>query len=199
MNFDCSNFASYDDKPPYFNKKMDEYFDNGQGIPNLSKEDVTLDTIKKNPFLFLQDHDKKYKNIIKKSLNNVEIDNELGKIFFSENNMKRIQKQIKNEVFKRTKGKFKLEVDQEPKDLYIIMTEIYLEKGYYLPNQIIRQVKKLNSKVIDILLPDMITEIKKEYGYLQDINKPLQPIPRPMNFNKAGRKTLSSITTIWDS
>ena len=34
------------------------------------------------------------------------------------------------------------------------------------------------------------------YGYIMDINKPITPIARPMNFNHAGRKSLPSVTTI---
>ena len=43
----------------------------------------------------------------------------------------------------------------------------------------------------------MITEIKQTYGYIKEINEPIKPIPRPMNVNNAGRKTLPSITTTY--
>ena len=43
----------------------------------------------------------------------------------------------------------------------------------------------------------MITEIKQFYGYLKEINEPLKPIDRPINVNNAGRKTLPSLTSVW--
>ena len=102
---------------------------------------------------------------------------------------------IKSEIFKKTKGQFKLDVDQEQRDLFLVMRAVYLEQARFLPSQYVRQCKQLNKKVVQEIVPGMITEIKQEYGYLKEINKPLSPIPRPLNINNAGRKILPSITT----
>ena len=77
------------------------------------------------------------------------------------------------------------------------MRAVYLQECKFLPDKIIHQVKQLNTKVLDELMPDVITAIKQEYGYLKDINQPLQPIMRPLNVNNAGSRQLPSITTIW--
>ncbi len=50
-------------------------------------------------------------------------------------------------------------------------------------------------KVVDEILPGIMTNIRQEYGYLKEINKPLTPIPLPQNVNNAGRQQLPSITT----
>uniref|UniRef100_A0A6C0E8Y7 Minor capsid protein P8 central region domain-containing protein n=1 Tax=viral metagenome TaxID=1070528 RepID=A0A6C0E8Y7_9ZZZZ len=121
----------------------------------------------------------------------------LTKVFFSNENMKRIQKKIKQEVYNRSKGKFKLEEDQEESDLFLVMREVYLMEAKHLPNHIVRQTKILNDKVVKAIIPDMMTAIKQYYGYAQDINKPLQPIMRPMNVNSAGRKMLPSLTSVY--
>lgn len=122
--------------------------------------------------------------------------NDLSLMFFSEENMKRLQKQIKQEVYTQTKGQYKLECDQDNSDLFIIMKAIYLSQGKYLPNNIVRQVKQLNKLVIDEIIPDMITNIKNYYGYIQEINKPKEMLPLPINVNNAGRRTLPTINTI---
>ena len=124
---------------------------------------------------------------------------ELLSTFFSNNNIERIQTKIKKEINDRTNGKYVVDVDQDVEDLLIIMGHIITQHGQFLPTKIVKQVKTLNNKVVDYVTPDMINEISQNYGYQQDINKPLQPMMRPMNVNNAGRKTLPSITTIWSN
>lgn len=122
---------------------------------------------------------------------------ELISMYFSNENVERIQSKIKKEISVRTKGKYVVDVDQDIEDLLIVMGHIMIEDGQFLLTKIVKQVKLLNQKVVDYVVPDMINEISQNYGYQQDINKPLQPIMRPMNVNNAGRKTLPSITTVW--
>jgi hypothetical protein len=123
--------------------------------------------------------------------------NEITTIFFSDENMKRIQKKIKEEIYKRTNGQYKLDEDQDDSDLMIVMRALYLDKCKNLPDQTVRQVKILNQYTVDYIVPDMITNIKQYFGYVNDINKPLTPMIRPMNVSSAGRKLLPSITTLW--
>ena len=123
--------------------------------------------------------------------------NELANTFFSSENMQRIQNKIKQEIAKRTNGQFKVEVDQDENTLLLAMRNIFLEESRFLPTKIIHQVKELNQKVVDSIVPDMITEIKQYYGYLRDVNEPLKPMNRPLNVSNAGRRTLPSITTTW--
>jgi hypothetical protein len=123
--------------------------------------------------------------------------NEITIMFFSDDNMKRIQQKIKEEVYRRTNGQYTLDEDQDESDLMIVMRSLYLDKCKNLLDQPIRQVKLLNQQTVDYIVPDMITNIKQYFGYVKDINKPLTPMMRPMNVNNAGRKLLPSITTLW--
>ena len=128
-------------------------------------------------------------------LKGIHSDSELSKLYFSKENIKRIQKKIKKEINIRTKGKYILQADQDENQLLIVMRSIYLQKSRNLPKNIVRQVKALNTEVINDVVPGMITNIKTYYGYIEDISKPLNPIPRPINVNQAGTKILPSITT----
>lgn len=122
----------------------------------------------------------------------------MTKLFFSKDNIKRIQKMLKNEVFSRTNGEYKLDVDQDENDLLVAMKAVYFDDhngARFLPTEVVRQVKFLNKKVIDRIVPYMISEMKQYYSYLKEINNPIKPIMRPMNVSNAGRKTLPSITT----
>jgi hypothetical protein len=123
--------------------------------------------------------------------------NEITKMFFSDENMSRIQKKIKEEVYKRTNGQYTLDEDQDESDLMIVMRALYLDKCKNLNEQPIRQVKLLNQQTVDYIIPDLISNIKQYFGYIKDINKPLQVIPLPLASNRAGRKLLPSISTLW--
>lgn len=118
-------------------------------------------------------------------------------MFFSDENIARINKQIKKEIFDLSRGAFRLEVDQDESDLLLAMRYVYLEYSKNLPTHIVRQVKILNRELLNYIIPDMMTNIKQHYGYLKEISEPIKPMEQPLNVNKKGRKTLPSITTLW--
>lgn len=193
MNY--QGFANYNDIPPAYGKESQAFYDRGSGIPPINQNNMTIQDIYRTPFLFLQEHRKNYINMAPTALKGIQSDSELSKLFFSDENFKRLQKMIKKEVFVRTRGEFRLDVDQEQRELFIVMRAVYMEHARFLPTEIVRQVKRLNQKVITEIASGIITEIKQEYGYLKEINKPLTPIPRPMNISNAGRKSLPAFST----
>lgn len=138
-------------------------------------------------------------NSIQKSLlKSVYTPTPLGEVFFSPDNIKRIQNKIKKSIFIESKGKYKLQVDQNESDLLIVMRAVYIQDSYNSPYRIIHQVKELNEKVVNRILPDMISNIKQNEEYLNVIDKPIDPIPLPVNVSRAGRLSLPSVTTIWN-
>lgn len=195
MNY--QNFSAYDNKPPFYSKESEAYYDRGKGVPKINETNMTVQDIYRTPFLFIQEHRKNYKNMASTALKGIQTKSELSRLFFSDQNFLRLQKLIKKDIFRRTSGEFRLDVDQDQKKLFIVMRAVYMEHARFLPGQIVRQIKRLNKKVVDELAPGMITEIKQEYGYLKEINSPLKPIPRPTSTTNAGRLSLPSITTTW--
>ena len=72
------------------------------------------------------------------------------------------------------------------------MRALYYQEGRYLPDDVMPidyQIKKLNIKVINYILPDLLTNIKQEYYYVKEINEPIKPIDRPVNVSIKGSKT----------
>ena len=118
-------------------------------------------------------------------------------LFFSKENIKRIQREIKREVFRESNGSFKLDVDQDEMDLLLVMRAIFLDNGKNLPTHVVKQVKQLNRLTLNHIIPDMITNIKQQYDYVKEINSPINPIPLPLNVSNAGRRTLPSTTSTW--
>jgi len=196
MNY--QDFATYNNKPPEYGtpfKNLGNY-DQGQGVPKLTANNITVQDIYRTPFLLLQEHRTNYPNMSSTALKGIQTDSELSRLFFSDTNIVRLQKMIKRAVFERTKGEFKLEIDQDVKELLISMRSIYLLEARFLNDgMIIRQAKRLNQKVIDEAIPGIITNIRQYYGYLREINKSPTPITRPINTSNAGRSLLPSIST----
>jgi hypothetical protein len=123
----------------------------------------------------------------------------VGKLFFSESNIKRLQKQIKEKIYNDTNHKIVVDEDQDDNDLLVSMRAVYQLHGKFIREHIVTQVKDLNKKLVDYVVPDMISQIKQYYGYLKDVNEPIKPIARPMNVSNAGRRTLPSITSLWNA
>lgn len=198
MNY--KSYATIDDSVTnhqLLGERVYSSYDRGNGVPTMNENNMTLQDIYRTPFLFTQEHHRKYNNMMPAALKGIQSQSELSKLFFSDKNMKRIQKMIKKEVYSRTNGNFKLEIDQDPKDVFIVMRAVYFEYARFIPNQIVRQVKRLNKKVIEEVIPGILTQIRQYYGYQKEINKPLTPMIRPVNVNNKGRLQLPSITTTW--
>lgn len=121
----------------------------------------------------------------------------LGELFFSQENINRIQQKIKLEVFQRTNGKYKIEVDQNESDLLIVMRDVYITDSANNPYKLVHQVKVLNHRTIEKIVPDMISLIKQDEEYINQLDKPINPIPLPVNVSNAGRLSLPSITTLF--
>lgn len=140
-----------------------------------------------------------YTNTISKyALHSVNMQNTpVSILFFSDENINRLQKKIRTSVYNLSNGKFKLDVEQDQQDLILVMRAVYLDYGKNLDSHVVAQVKLLNQKLLETIMPDIMTNVKQAYGYLQDISQPLKPIVRPLNVSNAGRKTLPSMTTVW--
>jgi len=117
--------------------------------------------------------------------------------FFSNKNIARLQKYIRREIFKRSKGEYILDIDQDENDLLLVMRSIYLEYSRHLPTNIEEQVSHLNRYTLREIIPGMMTNIDQQLGYLRDISQPIQPIALPLNVNNGGRRNLPSVTSLW--
>ena len=124
----------------------------------------------------------------------------VARAFFSKQNVYLMQCKIKQSIYNETKGKIILEEDLDESYLLIAMRALYLQEGRFLPDKVDKidhQVKRLNLKVINYIVPDIITNIKQQYFYIKEINSPIKPIDRPINDSVKGRKLLQSTFLEW--
>jgi hypothetical protein len=193
MNYSFINKYTNNDFTFKGNLIFDYHNDENKDIKNYNKY-TDIDNVNSN-----ERNNWATENSIQKSLlKSVYTPTPLGEVFFSPDNIKRLQNKIKKSVFIETKGKYKLQVDQNESDLLVVMRAVYIQDSYNAPYRIIHQVKELNEKVINRILPDMISNIKQNEEYLNVIDKPIDPIPLPVNVSRAGRLSLPSVTTIWN-
>ena len=122
----------------------------------------------------------------------------LGELFFSRDNMNRIQNKIKKELYIRSKGEYILNVAQNESDLLIMMRAVYISDAMHEPYRLVHQVKMLNHLTVERIIPDMISMIKQDEKYLYDINHPIMPIALPVNINSKGNKSLPSAMTTYN-
>jgi len=136
------------------------------------------------PIGFFQDYNPKVKdirsqlvkNITKTNIDDVSI---LKEIFFSDENIELINKQIILTIWKKTNKTYKIGF-QNKENLLIIMQYIFLENAKHLPYNIKGQIKQLNCQVVGEILPNIISNFEQKLGYLRDIEKrqPLLDLPK---------------------
>lgn len=115
------------------------------------------------------------KNITKINVNE---ESKLKEIFFSDENIELINKQIVLSVWKKTNGQYKIGF-QNNDQLIVVMQYVFNENARHLPYNIKGQIRDLNCNVVGEVLPGIITNFEQKLGYLRDIEKrgELPPLP----------------------
>ena len=129
-------------------------------------------------------------NISDKMLQSVQTSTPLSELFFRRDNIDRLQHRIKYEVFRRSQGKFVLQTNQNESDLLVVMRAVYISDAQNSPYRLVHQVKELNNLTIERIVPDMLTAIEQDNAYLDQIDKPIDPIPLPVCVSSGGRRSL---------
>ena len=90
---------------------------------------------------------------------------DVGLLFFSKSNVDNIQKTIKNIVLKTLN--VELTENQNTESLLMVMRYVYLQDGRFLKYNINEPVGMLNKKLLNIIMPDLITGIKHQLGSIK--------------------------------
>lgn len=131
-------------------------------------------------------------------------------LFFSKTNIQALQQGICNKVFNESRGKFNIGKQSES-ELKIIMRSFYfsyLKEGdssilkdiqrvtplenVLQPNKdiVLQHVRKLNQKVLDWSVQQIMTNIQQFEKYKSDVSRLPLPMERPSFVSSAGSKTL---------
>ncbi len=118
----------------------------------------------------------------------------LSHVFFSRQNLNRIQDLIRYNVYIKSNKKHVID-RQSDVNLEIIMRSIYLQHSPNLPNKIKEQVDYLNGLVTDYCVEQIIPEVDQYLGYLSEIQYMPMPIELPRNLSSKGSRSLRAVTT----
>jgi len=126
--------------------------------------------------------------VIKKDNNDSSIkgileQNSINDIFFSEMNTNTIQDTIRYHVHQNTDQVISRQSENE---LFIIMRSIMLQFANFRTDvdDIVDEVKRLNSKVIEYAVSNVTSNVKQHKGYVDDLSKLPVPMDMPVYHNK---------------
>tara|TARA_Y100000389_G_C17255423_1_gene410273 strand:+ start:26 stop:553 length:528 start_codon:yes stop_codon:yes gene_type:complete len=128
------------------------------------------------------------------ALSGIQEKSPLSLMYFSKENIERLQNLIRYTVFTKSNGKYKVD-NQSEIDLKIVMRSLYLQHSPNLECHIIKQVEFLNNLVVNWCYPKIINEVRQYIGYVKDVERLPVPLEHPQNLSSAGTKTLKSVTS----
>jgi len=171
---------------------------------DINRRDLSNFDIEKTPWLFFQSNHQDFNSAVNNTYtgnqdyqhsNKVAFGNTAGSklsaIFFSEKNMKTIQKMLIKYVFDKTDGAYLIE-EQDPEALMLWMKADFQNKSLNMPDNIDYQIRRLNWLVVDDIGPGVISAIMQNIGYLRDKFSAIKPLDLPIYESSAGTKTIPS-------
>ena len=114
----------------------------------------------------------------------------LSRVFFSQDNVKLIQNQIRKDVYERSGDKKYVIDDQSVDELKMILRGIYYQYARNLETDIKEQIVDLNQKVVDWSVPHVLSAVDHYNYYINDISHLPVPMQQPQNISRAGTRSL---------
>lgn len=115
--------------------------------------------------------------------------NPISDLFFCPNNVTILQDGIRYRVWKETGERYVIGRQNE-QELRIIMRSIYFQYAKHLQKDVVGQVRELNGKVIEWVLPEVLSNLRQYERYRQDASQLPMPMERAPLMTQKGTKTL---------
>lgn len=110
-------------------------------------------------------------------------ESKLSYMFFSVKNIEYIQQQLKNAIYKKSNGKYKL-LPQNQDNLKVIMRAYYLQYSYNDVGNEVAEMNYLNGLVLDYLIPYIMKESIAYDKYLRDQSTLVMPFDRSIQVDR---------------
>jgi hypothetical protein len=104
--------------------------------------------------------------------------NQIADVYFSADNIQRVQNGLKVGVYQKSEGKFVI-APQNIDFLKIIMRSIYMQHVEHTTEDVATQVERLNGYVLDQVVPKLYSECIGYFKYLQDQSSLAVPLDLP--------------------
>ena len=110
-------------------------------------------------------------------------------LFFSVQNIDALHHGIRYLVYKAS-GRQHVIGRQSDVDLLLIMKGIFLEHAIHVAGDALKQVKSLNARVLDYIVPRVMTEIDMYLKYRRDVSTLPVPLERAPLMSQKGTRVL---------
>ena len=115
--------------------------------------------------------------------------NEVSSLFFSEANIEALQQGLRYRVWVETNGKYTIG-RQSDQELKIVMRSIYFQFGKNAYGDCVGQVRILNGKVLDWVVPEILSNLLQYSTYRRDASTLPMPLERAQLSTSKGTKVL---------
>lgn len=115
--------------------------------------------------------------------------NPVSDLFFCPNNVNVLQDGIRYRVWKETGERYVIGRQNE-QELRIVMRSIYYQYGKNLPNDVVGQVRDLNGRVLEWVVPEVVSNLRQYERYRQDASQLPMPLDRAPLMTQKGTKVL---------
>ena len=113
----------------------------------------------------------------------------LSDLYFSESNINALQEGIRYRIFQETDGKFTIG-RQSDTELKVVMRSIFLQYSLNRDGDVLGQVRSLNARVLDWVVPEVLSNLKQHVTYIRDASTMPMPLERSQLLTSKGTKTL---------
>ena len=113
--------------------------------------------------------------------------NDVNSVYFSKENIAALQQGIRYSVFRESQQVIS---KQNETELMVIMRSIYLQYAKNLPDNILSQIRELNGRVLDYVVPKITVELNQYNTYIRDASGLPVPMDRGQNTSVTGTKFL---------
>jgi len=114
---------------------------------------------------------------------------EVGKLFFSSNNIEALQQGIRYRVYVESQGKYTVG-RQSDSELKIVMRSVYYQNSKNQPTNIVGQVRDLNQLVLNWAVPDVLGNVSQYDKYRKDASTLPVPMDRSPIISSKGSRQL---------
>jgi len=111
----------------------------------------------------------------------------LNTVFFSQDNIEKLQKDIHDQVYAMSGGKYSID-RQSDDDLKLIMRSYYLMFSENNPLKVAQELSSLNARVVGYASAKIYSEVDFHKFYLKDLEEFAPAIANPMNVGVRGTR-----------
>jgi hypothetical protein len=115
--------------------------------------------------------------------------NPISNLYFCPNNVDVLQDGIRYKVWMQTNKQYVIG-RQSDQELRVVMRSIYFQYAKHMPGDVVGQVRALNAKVLEWVVPEVISNLRQYERYRQDASQMPVPLAHPPLMTQKGTKTL---------